>query len=144
MFAAKLRLYWRIQLAAHHMQKYADRELSAAAKITTAQVGVLTVIANRKEINQRDVAVALGLNESAVTAMVRRLVALKYVDCRKSDTDGRVKILSLTPIGKDVQRMAKLPFKKINKVIESTLTDDEIEIVADCLSRLKDAFEDKT
>lgn len=143
MSASKLRLYWLIQLTAHSMQKYADRKLVSAARITTAQVGVLTVVANQKESNQKDIALALGLNESAVTAMVRRLVTLNYIDCRKSNRDGRVKILTLTPAGKDVQRNAKLPFKEINQTIESTLTDDEIEILADCLSRLKTSFEIK-
>ncbi|MFT4799012.1 MAG: DNA-binding MarR family transcriptional regulator [Candidatus Azotimanducaceae bacterium] len=144
MSASKLNLYWRVQLAAHHMQKYADRELASAARISTAQVGVLTVIANSNEINQKGVATALGLNESAVTAMVKRLVALKYVDCRKNKADGRVKTLSLTPLGEDVQRHTKLPFKKINKVIESTLAADEIEILADCLERLRQSFEENT
>ncbi|MFT7288831.1 MAG: DNA-binding MarR family transcriptional regulator [Halieaceae bacterium] len=140
MSAAKLRLYWRIQLAAHHMQKMADRELASSAQITTAQLGVLSVIANNKEINQKDVALALGLNESAVTAMVRRLVALEYLNCKKSSRDGRAKTLSLTPTGIAVQKTAKLPFKKINEVIESTLSDNDISLLADCLSRLTESF----
>ena len=142
MSASSLRIYWRQQLAAHHMQKFADRELASAAQITTAQVGVLSVIANNDGIKQKEVAVALGLNESAITAMVRRLVALDCIEWKKSKSDGRAKILSLTTTGKEVQKNAKLPFEKINKVIESTLSEDEIELLADMLDRLRGAFED--
>lgn len=143
MTAAELRLYWRIQLVAHHMQKYADRELVSAADITTAQIGVLTVILNRTEVNQKDVAQALGLNESAVTAMVKRLIALEYIEYRISEKDRRVKLLSLTRRGKAAQKSAKLPFKRINRKIEKTLTHDEIAAFAECADRLREAFENE-
>ncbi len=143
MSASKYRLYWRLQLAAHYMQKFADRELAGSADITAAQTGVLTVIATHGEVNQKQVAVALGLNESAVTAMVRRLVSLKYLRFKKSRLDGRVKILSLTSAGETVQKQAKKPFNKVNQTIESVLTPDEVAQVADCLIRLGESFERK-
>ncbi|MFK8048375.1 MAG: MarR family winged helix-turn-helix transcriptional regulator [Halioglobus sp.] len=143
MSASSVKLYWRQQLAAHHMQKFADRELASVAKITTAQIGVLTVISNNKGINQKEVALALGLNESAVTAMVRRLASLDLVKSSASKNDGRAKILALTATGRAVQKNAKLPFDKINKIIESTLSAGEIELLAELLDRLKESFEEK-
>ena len=139
--AAQHNLYWRLQLAAHFMQKRADRNLGADAGITTAQTGVLAVIAKGDAVTQKDVAKALGLNESAVTAMVRRLIALDYVARRKSETDGRAKILSLTDSGRDVQKNVRPPFRKINAEIASALTDSEIAQLSDYLDRLTRAFE---
>ena len=140
MSASKLRLYWRLQLAAHFMQKYADRQLSGKAKITTAQTGVMAVIANRPGLTQKDVADALGLNESAVTAMVRRLVALGYIERRKSKTDMRAKLLTLTPRGQEVQSGIRSPFRKINKQIEDVLTPAEVDNLAKYVEKLTDAF----
>ena len=96
---SQTRLYWRLQLAAHYLQKRADRDLVKRAGITTAQSGVLAVIARGKNVTQKQVASALGLNESAVTAMVRRLLSLGYIDRKVSETDARARLLSLTQRG---------------------------------------------
>ncbi|MEE9433317.1 MAG: MarR family transcriptional regulator [Sphingorhabdus sp.] len=140
MSASKLRLYWRLQLAAHYLQKNADRELLAKAYITTAQTGVMAAITNGKNITQKNIADRLGLNESAVTAMVRRLVALGYIERRQSQNDGRAKLLTLTPLGKDVQANVRPPFRKINNRIENTLSEEEIENLAEYLERLTESF----
>ncbi|WP_108810698.1 MarR family transcriptional regulator [Sphingorhabdus sp. Alg231-15] len=141
MSASKQRLYWRLQLAAHFLQKRADRELKRKANITTAQTGVLAVIANGSEVTQKDIATALGLNESAVTAMVRRLIALDYVTRQRSEVDQRSRLLTLTDLGKEVQQNVRPPFKKINDKIEDVLDDDEIDKLADYLTRLTRSFE---
>ncbi|MEM8500966.1 MAG: MarR family transcriptional regulator [Pseudomonadota bacterium] len=143
MSAAKLRLYWRLQLAAHFSQKAADRELLATGNITTAQTGVLSVIANGTNVSQKNVALALGLNESAVTAMVRRLVALNYINISQNNTDARARVLTLTEAGKEIQEHARAPFETINEKIEATLSPTEVAKLANYLERLTAAFESK-
>lgn len=140
MSASKLRLYWRLQLAAHFLKKRADKNLLSTSQITTAQIGVLTVIANGTDVTQKDVATALGLNESAITAMVKRLAKMELVERRPSETDGRAKILQLTDAGRHVTQTAHPPFKEMNEQIETVLTDQEIENLADYLNKLTDAF----
>lgn len=140
MSASKLRLYWRLQLASHFLKKRADKELLSESKITTAQIGVLSVIANGSDVTQKVVATALGLNESAVTAMMKRLTRMGLVERRQSETDGRAKILQLTDTGRHVTQTIHPPFKEINERIEAVLTDQEIENLADYLTKLTDAF----
>ncbi len=140
MSASKLRLYWRLQLAAHFLKKRADKELLSESQITTAQVGVLTVIANGSDVTQKSVATALGLNESAVTAMVKRLTRMNLVERRESKTDVRAKILELTEAGRHVTQTTHPPFEEINERIEAALTDQEIQNLADYLTRLTEAF----
>lgn len=140
MSASKLRLYWRLQLAAHFMKKRADKELLSKSQITTAQIGVLTVIASGSDVSQKAVATALGLNESAVTAMVKRLTRMGLVERRQSEIDGRAKILELTDAGQQVTQTTHPPFKEINKRIEAALTDEEIDNLADYLTKLTNAF----
>lgn len=140
MSASERRLYWQLQLAAHFLQKQADRDLLRDAGITTAQFGVLSVIGNGTDVTQKDVATVLGLNQSAITAMVRRLMAMGYVDRKGSKTDGRTKILSLSREGRQIYKNTKSPFGKINEQIESTLDDEQIEKFADYLEQLTEAF----
>lgn len=140
MSASKLRLYWRLQLAAHFLQKQADRDLLKDGEITTAQLGVLSAISNGEHVTQKDIATILGLNQSAITAMVRRLMNLGYVERQDSPTDGRSKILTLTGDGRDVVKNTRSPFGKINKRIETILSDEEINNLADYLDRLTQSF----
>ncbi|MEO9470473.1 MarR family winged helix-turn-helix transcriptional regulator [Parasphingorhabdus sp.] len=141
MSASKHRLYWRLQLAAHFLKKRADKNLLSKSQVTTAQIGVLTVIVNGIDVTQKDVATALGLNESAITAMVKRLDKMKLVERRPSKTDGRAKILQLTDAGRHVTQTAHPPFKDINEQIETVLTDQEIDNLANYLNKLTDAFQ---
>ncbi|MEO9635836.1 MAG: MarR family winged helix-turn-helix transcriptional regulator [Parasphingorhabdus sp.] len=140
MSASKLRLYWRLQLAAHFLQKQADRDLLKDADITTAQFGVLSAISNGENVTQKDIANVLGLNQSAITAMVRRLMNLSYVERQDSQTDGRSKTLTLTSDGQNVIKNTRSPFRKINKRIESSLSEAEIANLADYLERLTKTF----
>lgn len=140
MSASKLKLYWRLQLAAHFLQKRADRDLLENGKVTTAQLGVLAVIGNGKNVTQKDVAIALGLNESAITAMVKRLMGFGYVERHKSEHDGRAKLLNLTETGRAIHQNTNPPFRKINARIESVLSEAEIENLAENLDKLTEAF----
>lgn len=122
------------------MQKQADRGLVKESGITTAQFGVLSVIANGEEVTQKDVATRLGLNQSAITAMVRRLMEMGFVERKGSKTDGRTKILSLTSEGRLICKNTSSPFRKINRQIEAALNDKEIDLFADYLEKITDTF----
>ncbi len=141
MSAHKLRLYHQLQIAAHQIQKTADREISRNSELTTAQAAVLSIVSGRDETTQKEVADLLGLNESAVTAMVTRLLGLSYLDRQRSETDRRAWMLSATVAGEAALHSVKTPFRRINKVIDGEFTDKELENLAEYLQRLSAAFE---
>jgi len=142
MTASKLRLYHRLQVAAHGMQKAADRVVASAADLTTAQAAVLTVVAADEDVTQRDVALALRLNESAVTAMVARLSRLDLIVRERSATDSRAWRLRVSPAGQAALKVARRAFAAINARIEDKLSAAEIVRLAELLDRMTVAFED--
>lgn len=142
MIASKLRLYHRTQLAAHRLRKQADRTVMEATGISTAQSAVLGIVASGESVTQRDVATALGLNDSAMTAMAARLIKLGLLERRRSEADSRAWRLSVTAEGLAAQRAARVAFAAINKRIEAALTSEEIAEVAALLDRLSQAFEE--
>ena len=141
--ARKLRVYHRLQLSAHRVQKLADRSLLTTADITTAQAAVLAVVAGSDKATQRDVAKQLGLNESAVTGMVTRLLNLDLLEREPHDTDTRAWRLALSKNGRAALKNIEKPFGAINARIESVLKEDEITRLADYLERISNAFDDK-
>jgi len=141
MNASKLRLYYRLQVAAHAVQKAADRVVSAAAPVTTAQAAVLTIVAAGNGVTQRDVAIALHLNESAVTAMVLRLVKLGLLERVRSQDDPRAWHLSLSKRGHTALAASRAAFASINKRIEGQFSQQEIARFVEYLNRLTLTFQ---
>ena len=141
MSASKSRLYHRLQLAAHRLQKSADRAVLAAAEITTAQAAVLTLVAGGA-VSQREVATQLGLNESAVTAMARRLLGMGLLERVRDEADARAWQLRLSDDGRTALKRMELPFKRINQTIETVLSPEEITHFADYLRRIAATFDD--
>lgn len=99
MAAKNLRFYSRLQIAAHALKKNSDRRLLEVAGVTTAQMSALAIIASEETATQTRLAAELGLNDSAITAMMRRLIDLKMVTRVRDNKDGRAWLLKLTETG---------------------------------------------
>ena len=140
MSAQKARLYHRLQIAAHRVQKAADRALLEAAEVTTAQAAVLAIIAGQAPITQREIAGQLGVNESAVTAMANRLLAAGLLKRFRDAADARAWRLELTGDGRAALKRLEKPFKRVNQAMEEVLSAEEIARLADYLSRIAKAF----
>ncbi len=138
--AQKTRLYHRLQIAAHRAQKAADRKVLEAADITTAQAAVLAVVAANEPVAQRVVADQLGLNESAVTTMVGRLMKLALLHRERDETDARAWRLSLSSDGRQALKRIEKPFRTINETLETALSLEEIVQLGDMLARVSAAF----
>ena len=102
---------------------------------------VLLLIATDKAVTQRDVARQLGFNESAMTAMVRRLIDMGMLERTRDEDDARAWRLRPSDRGRAALKRIQPPFERINRTIESVLTPDEITQMADCLARLATAFD---
>jgi DNA-binding MarR family transcriptional regulator len=140
MSAARLRIYHRLQLAAHRMQKSADRALLGAAHVTTAQAAVLSIAAAAGATTQREVARQLGINESAVTAMVVRLLEMGLLERSRDRADARAWQLALSKAGRSALQRVEASFAHVNATIEAVLDAHELEQLAASLARIGDAF----
>ncbi len=124
MSAKKLRLYHRLQLAAHRVQKAADAAVLGAGRITTAQAAALAVIQRSAPISQRAVAAQLGLSEAAVATMTARLLRDGLLTRRPDPEDARAWRLSLSAEGSEAVRRIEPAFRKINAALEQALGED--------------------
>ncbi|HKK53264.1 MAG TPA: MarR family transcriptional regulator [Myxococcota bacterium] len=138
MSASRARLYHRLQIAAHRLRRRADGALLEAAGVTTAQAAVLSLVADRGSCSQREIAQALGQQESAMTAMVRRLIEAGLIVRIRDERDGRAWRLSLTPEGRTALEAARGPFAEIDRALEEALGPDDLPRVAEALKRLSE------
>lgn len=140
MTAHKERLYFRLQVAAHRLKTEADKALFETAGLSTTQVAVLSLINSAKNLKQRDLARQLKQNESAITAMVARLMKAELVTRRRSDTDARTWILELTDKGKKTLKRAEKPFTEINARLDSALGKKGAKDLAKQLDLIAESF----
>lgn len=134
--AAESRIFFNLQRAAHSLKKRADYALLAEGEITTAQAAALMIIGQRAPVSQREVARILEQNESAMTAMVRRLMALGYVDRQRATDDVRRWDLLITTAGANALKQARAAFGEVNRAIEARLSPHEIAELARLLNLL--------
>ena len=139
--ARELRLYHKLQIAAHRLQTAADRVVQEAAGTTTAQSAVLALVARTKGgTTQRAVATQLGVNESAVTAMAARLIGFGLLERRRDPDDARAWKLTLTRNGETAVKRIARPFGAINARIEKGRSASELALLADMLEQLATEF----
>lgn len=128
MTARSSRFYHALQIAAHRLQKRADQALMEAAGISTAQSAVLAIVAGNPGMRQNQVASTLGLNESAMTAMITRLLKLELIARTRSTEDSRAWELNVTPAGEIALKAIEAPFADVNALIDDALGIDVDEI----------------
>ncbi len=139
------RIYSRLQIAAQLYRKVADRQLVETAGVTAPQLGVLTRVGSAKALNQTSLARDLRLNDSAITAMVRRLIGMGMLEKTRSESDSRAFVLKLTQQGQQaIDRAANQPIA-INRRIEDEFGVDALTEFSQKLNRLIDLCdEDQT
>jgi DNA-binding MarR family transcriptional regulator len=118
------RLFFLLQRAAHRLRTAADRRCLAAAGITTAQLGALFAVHDRPGTTQQELARALGLRESAVTALVGRLTAAGVLAKRAHPREHRAVVLELTDAGATALEAARPEIDRFNAELREVLGAD--------------------
>lgn len=121
MSSAENRIYFRLQLAAHRLQKRADRALIDAAGITTTQAAALVLIQRDGPATQRHIAAILGTNESALTTLASRLQQQGLIARQRDPADGRAWLLSVTEQGRAALAGAEKAFGPVNTALDEAL-----------------------
>lgn len=129
-------------MASHRLDKAANQVLIEVAGVTTSQASVLITVRENPLIRQNSLALKLGLNESAITAMINRLIGMEMVVRGRSGTDARAWELQVTDKGIQALKAIDDPFRQFNSLIDDMfgdMTDDvsaKLAALADRVDRV--------
>ncbi|MFB9682829.1 MarR family winged helix-turn-helix transcriptional regulator [Amycolatopsis plumensis] len=129
------RLFFLLQQAAHRLRVAADRRCLAAAGITTAQLGALFAV-REGALTQRDLAARLGQRESAVTAMVTRLVEAHLVAKQPHPREHRAVVLRLTAAGEEALTRVAPEIEEFNAQLRAVLGEAGFRQTAEAVGKL--------
>jgi DNA-binding MarR family transcriptional regulator len=127
-------------MAQHRMFKFADTHCENRLGIPVTQAAALMFIAKNEGCLQKALSQALGLNNSAVTGLVGRMLKNEIIERKPCEEDGRASRLFLSEKGK-----SKLPeifplIQEVNEKLSEEFSKEELEIVSRFLNKVIDIF----
>lgn len=134
------RLFQLMSLAQHRLLKMTDSTFKEALDISTTQLGVLFILEKTPGIMLKDVSAALGINASAITGLLGRMVEAGLVQRRPSDDDGRVAHLFATADGLAKAAAARPILARLNAQLTEGFSEREIATVARFLGAILERF----
>lgn len=112
--------------------------------ITYAQYLVLMVLWETDDMPVNDIAKRLVLETNTVTPLIKRMETAGFVQRRKSDTDSRSIIISLTDKGRETEEKAsKIPGCMLDILNESGINDNIIMQMVPSLDNIVNALSHK-
>ena len=116
------------------------RAVERSTGVTNAQLFLLQQLAEATSRSVNDLAALARTQQSTVSIVVARLVRAGLAAKRRSDEDGRVAVISLTPKGRRLLGHAPVPpTSELLRAIEA-LSDRNARALADGLLALVDAL----
>ncbi len=132
------RLVYLLNVAERRLQRYIAA--NSESGVTPAQAGLLFILGKRDGVLMGEAGAALDLGPAGTSGLVDRMVALRLVDRRADEKDGRAFRVYITAKGRSALARAKAGVGEINARLAEGFTDAEIEIVARWLSSFQTKF----
>jgi DNA-binding MarR family transcriptional regulator len=140
MSAKPHRLIYKLSLAQHRLLKRADLAFREAAGISTAQLGVLFFLQKSPGALPKDLSDALGVNASAITALIARMEDAGLVRRQPSSDDQRAVHLFATAGGLTKAAAARPVLVRLNARLTGDFSEREIATVARFLDAILERF----
>jgi DNA-binding MarR family transcriptional regulator len=129
-----------MSLAQHRLFKCTDSTFREAIGVGHTQLGVLWMLESRPGAMLKDVSDQLGINASAITALIGRMEDAGLVRRELSDEDGRVAHIFATKDGLAKATAARPILAQLNSRLLADFSDREIAAVARFLNAILERF----
>jgi len=134
------RLIYKLSLAQHRLLKSADLAFREAAGISTTQLGVLFFLQKSPGALPKDLSDALGVNASAITALIARMEDSGLVRRQPSRDDQRAIHLFATASGLAKAAAARPVLARLNARLTGDFSERDIATVARFLDAILERF----
>jgi DNA-binding MarR family transcriptional regulator len=89
-----------------------------------------------KLLSQKELADRLSITPAAVTGILKRLEAEKYIE-RRPSSDNRYNEISITDKGRDVVEHTRQTFGSADRALFEDFSDEELEVYVRCLEKMQ-------
>ena len=134
------RLFHLMSLAQHRLLKAIDATYKEALGISSTQLGVLFILEKKPGALLKEVSEELGINASAITALIGRMEDARLVRRQDSAEDGRAVHLFATVEGIAKAAAAKPVLARLNARLTHGFTERDITTVGRFLNAILERF----
>jgi DNA-binding MarR family transcriptional regulator len=134
------RLFHLMSLAQHRLLKAVDAACKDALDISSTQLGVLFILEKHPGALLKEVSEQLGINASAITALIGRMEDAGLIRRQGSAEDGRSVHLFVTANGLAKSSAAKPILARLNARLTSDFSEREIATIARFLNAILERF----
>lgn len=127
---------WLLVLAAKKHRTAVARVLAASAGLHVGQDLLLRELATADGMSQRELADRLGVEQATVGVALRRLEAGGFVTRRSAAEDGRVRLVFLTPTGRDALPHIDRAWREAESVLSEPLSPRELGALRELLDKV--------
>ena len=131
-----------VQNVANHFRRLGDENLLKEG-ITITQLRVIAYISRQSPdtVYQKDLEEHFHIRRSSVTGLLQNMEKSGILERSPSETDARVKIVTLTEKGKSAYNHHRDFHKKMIHAIVDSMDETEKEVLLKCLTNLTDFFD---
>ena len=140
MASKRPRFFHLMSLAQHRLLKSTDAAFKEEVGVSHTQLGVLWFLEKSPGAMLKDVSDELGINPSAITALIGRMEDAGLVRREFSDDDGRVAHIYATSQGLTKAAAARPVLAKLNARLMRDFNEKETAIIARFLHSILEGF----
>lgn len=130
------RFVFLLNQAQRRLQRWTETRPEAWEGISSAQVGLLFLLASRNQATIGEIAQALQVAPAAVTNLSKRMEAAGLIERVADSSDGRVTRLQLTAAGQHASARSSDVLQELNKKLSKGFSADELAVVARWLAHV--------
>jgi len=131
----------------NYILEYEESSLKkiVSVPVTITEAHMIEAIGAQKneETTVSEIASVLDISMPTATVAVKKLERKGFVDKAPCEKDGRRTIISLTEMGKRVDKAHRLFHRRMVKNISNQLENDEKEVLYRAVMKLSEFFKDK-
>ena len=107
-------------------------------RIYRGQPEILEYLSSHGDCSQKELADSLGVSPASIATSLKRMSKEEFIERTPDENDRRINRLKITEKGESTRLEGRKRCDKIDKIMFSDFSDDEIALFSDMLSRIAD------
>ena len=132
-----------LHLTAQAWRQAIDRRVKEDGLTTSSWMAIATLATQTAPVSQKELALALGLEEATIVPLVDRLVKQQLVVRTQPPEDRRKRLVAITPAGTALHQQLADEIEKLRNELLATISRDELIVAQRVLQKLLKATEAK-
>lgn len=118
------------------LHRYRISTALSGLNIYRGQPQILEYLTEHGDCSQRELADSLGVSPASIATSLKRMSKAGFIERTPDEADRRINRMKLTEKGETIRKAGKAECDKVDRLMFSGFSDEEITVFSDMLSRI--------